>query len=162
MENVFLCPVCGAVHKTNVMGPHIFNCQSCHQMFIAGESPDSCRVLDQEEWWSACNTSDMPGLPYNLRMNRGIPIPMLNGGKANLLLGDKFYQIPEGETIQSLYYAALVRGFNPSSGSLRDLLECVLPDGAKTVDAFTLRNKVGSQVWDRINKGGCFVPEKDG
>lgn len=159
METLFSCPICGSIHRTELQGKMIFGCKHCDHLFIVNEDgPNSVRSMNSEELRSL-DTEEMLGLPGQLRINKGIPIPMINGTTATLRIKGNFYHVPKDTTIQDILYTAMSQGEDPTMLSLEELLQRHLGSENCIVDVWKLQSLLGSIRWERINKEFNFLVE---
>lgn len=136
--------------------PTVYHCKNCSRLFII--KGNDARPLTTEEERNIDNRS-MIGIPPTFKVGRGILIPMMNGRLANCRVGDQFYSIPSGDTVQDLLYKAFTNGANPANTDLSTMLEITLPQSACTVDAHRLRGVLDPADWKALNMQYCFLVE---
>jgi len=134
----------------------IFHCRNCDHFFIIRNS--KVRPLTAQEERSIDDGS-MIGIPSTYKVGQGIPLPMLNGQRANCRVGDKFFCIPAGDKVVDLLYKAITNGADPANTDIGTLLEMALPESACKVDVCRLRNLVGSTDWKELNEQEHFMVE---
>lgn len=152
---IFMCPLCGSIHKVKESRKMVFSFQACHHILIVDED-NNVRPLNPSEERHIDDGSFL-GIPGTLKIGRGIELPMLDGGKANCRVGDSFFHVPDGFPFASFIGNILANGGDPAHLTVEEALQMALPQEACEVDVHKLRDLVGSIDWPTVNKLGNFL-----
>ena len=154
MKKCIICPVCGRIHDIKDDKPTVLLCKGCGSLMILNENPANGfpRLLEYEEA-EVFLTSDKTCI--QVRVSKGIGVPMVGGREANLFCGNRFYYIDKEILISSISAYLYRNGWHDTCLTYRDILERahdIHPNNQVEVDINWFRAVTGRSRLDALKK----------